>query len=209
LRPIRAEQATMVITMHLSDLTSALDDKGLTATGVDGVCRLPSGEALDAATTRRLACQAGIVPMVLGGDSVPLDIGHSRRLATAHQRRALTVRDGGCVFPGCGAHPSSCEAHHLHPWNWDGPTNLGNLVLLCPHHHGVVEPNPLASPGSQWEIIMIDGLPGFRAPIDLATGTRTTLWHSRFKARRLRAGTQPPKRRTAGAPSAPTPSTRC
>ena len=202
----------MVITMHLSDLQTALDDKGLTATGDDGVCRLPSGEALDAATTRRLACQAGIVPMVLGGDSVPLDIGHSRRLATAHQRRALTVRDGGCVFPGCGAHPSSCEAHHLHPWNWEGPTNLGNLVLLCPHHHGVVEPNPLASPGSQWEVVMIDGLPGFRAPIDLATGTRTTLWHSRFKARRLRAGTQPPKppkRLAAGAPSAPTPSTRC
>ena len=49
----------------------------------------------------------------------------------------LAIRDRGCVFPGCGAPPSWCDAHHIVDWDHHGDTDLSNLVLLCRHHHGV------------------------------------------------------------------------
>ncbi|NHB85316.1 HNH endonuclease [Tessaracoccus sp. HDW20] len=61
-------------------------------------------------------------------------------------RLALTIRDRGCAFPGCDAADHECEAHHVIPW-WDGgPTCLGNLVLLCPKHHKLVEPPRMHHP---------------------------------------------------------------
>ncbi|MCZ7629783.1 MAG: HNH endonuclease [Microthrixaceae bacterium] len=53
-------------------------------------------------------------------------------------RRALVVRDGGCVFPGCDAPPGWCDAHHVIEYANDGQTVIVNLVLLCRHHHGIV-----------------------------------------------------------------------
>lgn len=87
---------------------------------------------------RRLACDAVIVPAVLGTASQPLDLGRTARTATATQRRALTLRDGGCAFPGCDRPPSWCQAHHIRHWAILGPTDLANLVLLCGHHHRVL-----------------------------------------------------------------------
>ena len=96
--------------------------------------RLPA-EHLSSATARRLACDAAIIPMVLGGASQPLDVGRRRYRITGAQRRALVVRDGGCVWPGCDWPPGWCEAHHLDEWlRDDGPTDLDNLALLCHRH---------------------------------------------------------------------------
>jgi hypothetical protein len=67
-----------------------------------------------------------------------LDLGRARRLADDAQRRALFVRDGGCVFPGCDAPAHWCDIHHLLRWALGGGTDLHNLVLLCRHHHGVI-----------------------------------------------------------------------
>jgi hypothetical protein len=50
---------------------------------------------------RRLACDAQIIPAVLGGKSLPLDIGTSSRTIPVALRRALILRDAGCAFPGC------------------------------------------------------------------------------------------------------------
>jgi hypothetical protein len=56
------------------------------------------------------------------------------------QRTALTVRDGGCRFPSCDRPVAWCDAHHLRHWLHGGPTDLGNLLLLCRgHHHAVHE----------------------------------------------------------------------
>ena len=67
---------------------------------------------ITAGAARRLACDYGIIPAVLGGVSQILDLGTPQRLATPTQRRNLALRDGGCLFPGCERPPAVCEAHH-------------------------------------------------------------------------------------------------
>jgi hypothetical protein len=74
---------------------------------------LDSGALSDPATVRRWACDADIVPMVLGSKSEPLDIGRRSRLIPDAMRRALNFRDGGCAFPGCTRRPARCHAHHI------------------------------------------------------------------------------------------------
>ncbi len=84
----------------------------------------------------RLACNATVTPIGWTVDGVPLSHGRTRRLPTAAQRRAITARDRGCVFPGCDAPPGWCDAHHRKHWARDlGPTDIDNLHLVCHHHH--------------------------------------------------------------------------
>ena len=93
------------------------------------------GQILTPTEVRQLACNAGIIPVVLGSRGEILDVGREQRLATPGQRAALIVRDRGCTFPGCTAPPSWCQAHHTTPWELGGHTNLRELTLLCGHHH--------------------------------------------------------------------------
>ncbi len=95
-----------------------------------------AGGSIPAATARRLACDADLIPVVLGGDSVGLDLGRSRRLATNDQRRALIARDGPtCAIPDCHIPADHCRAHHLNPFTGGGRTDLALLALLCDRHH--------------------------------------------------------------------------
>lgn len=96
-----------------------------------GVVR--AGGLITSAHARRLACTAKILPAVLDGDSLPLDLG--RRLYTPTQRKALLVRDRTCRGEGCDVPGTWCEAHHLHPWHTGGHTDLADGVLFCSHHH--------------------------------------------------------------------------
>ena len=82
-----------------------------------------------------LAGEAEIYPVVLTNHGVLLEMGRSRRIANKHQTVALIARDGGCSFPGCDHPPEWCERHHIVPWQYDGPTELRNLTLLCGYHH--------------------------------------------------------------------------
>jgi hypothetical protein len=75
------------------------------------------------------------LPAVLRGRTQALDVGRSARTATAAIRKALAVRDRGCVMPGCDRLPPVCEAHHIIHWIDGGVTALYNMVLLCPYHH--------------------------------------------------------------------------
>ncbi len=119
--------ATVVVTMTLEQLTARLD--------AAGVATLDTGGRLTAAEARRLACSAGVIPAVLGGSSVPLDLGRERRYATKHQRIAAQLRDGHCTAQGCDAPPALCHLHHDVPWSEGGDTDQHNLRLLCGHHH--------------------------------------------------------------------------
>ncbi len=121
---------------------------------------------LSAGDARRLACDAGILPVVLGGPSQPLDVGREERLFTKPIRAALTLRDQGCAFPGCTAVPAACEAHHIAPWWAGGHTALDNAVLLCPRHHRLVEPDPDQPEDSQWRVHLdpATGQPWFTPP---------------------------------------------
>jgi hypothetical protein len=116
---------TLVVTTTLEALQGRLAASGL----------LPLGGRLDPASLRRIACDAQVIPAVLDGAGHPLDLGRTRRLFSPAQRRALTLRDGGCVHPGCGAPPAACEAHHLTAWYDGGATDLSNGGLLCDVHH--------------------------------------------------------------------------
>lgn len=93
---------------------------------------------IQARAVRRLACDAGLIPMVLAADGEVLDVGRKRRLFTVAQRAALVVRDKGCAFPGCTIPASWCEAHHIEPWQRGGLTSVANGVLLCSHHHHLI-----------------------------------------------------------------------
>ncbi|WP_146765987.1 HNH endonuclease signature motif containing protein, partial [Micromonospora noduli] len=96
---------------------------------------LDTGLSLTPEAVRRLACDATLLPAVLGGTGQVLDVGRQRRLITGPLRRALVLRDRGCAFPGCDRPPRWCHAHHIHHWADGGPTSLSNAVLLCGHHH--------------------------------------------------------------------------
>jgi hypothetical protein len=95
---------------------------------------------LSASAVRRLACDAEILPLVLGSRSQVLDVGRSSRLVTPGLWHALVARDRHCAFPGCTRMPIACDAHHVRHWADGGATALDNLVLLCRTHHTVVPP---------------------------------------------------------------------
>ena len=85
-----------------------------------------------------MACDASIIPAVLGTRSEQLDLGRTVRLATPKLFLALCLRDRGCTFPGCSRPPGWCDAHHGVHWCDGGPTDLSNMALLCPRHHTIV-----------------------------------------------------------------------
>ncbi len=116
--------ARMVVTMPLGTLLGGL-----------GSAHLDTGTVISASQARRLACEAGIIPAVLGGKSEILDLGRSRRLHSTAQRIALNVRDGGCTAEGCDRPPGGCHAHHDIQWSKGGPTSVEAGRLLCPRHH--------------------------------------------------------------------------
>jgi hypothetical protein len=104
-----------------------------------GVCELGDGTAIPPAAARRLACDAAIIPVVLGGDGRPLDVGREQRLATADQRRALRVVYRTCAVDGCSTPFHRCEIHHSLEWlRHAGPTDLRHLLPLCSRHHHLV-----------------------------------------------------------------------
>ena len=95
-----------------------------------------TGDVLSPGVVRRMACDAEIIPMVLGGDSEPLDVGRRRRLFTRGQRLALIARDKGCSWAGCTVPASWCDAHHVVHWRHGGRTSLlngGPVVPEAPH----------------------------------------------------------------------------
>ena len=109
------------------------------------------------AALRLLACDATVLPVVLGGNGEPLDVGRGMRTVPEGLRRAVTARDRGCAHPGCDLPPSWCQIHHIVPWSEGGSTAIGNLVMLCAVHHRLVH-------HSGWEIRMADGRPEFVPP---------------------------------------------
>ena len=108
------------------------------ATLVDGIKAgtLSGGTRVSASQVRLMACNAGIIPQVFGGKSLPIDHGHAQRLFTRAQKQAMSARDAGCTAPGCDRPPEECEAHHWRmAWARGGTTHLDDGVLICPFHH--------------------------------------------------------------------------
>jgi Domain of unknown function (DUF222) len=158
------ERPQLVVTVNFDTLKNQL-----------GAGMLDTGEMLTAEQVRRLACDAAVIPAVLGGDGQVLDLGKSRRLFTGAVRRALVLRDGGCSFPSCPRPPRWCEGHHIVPAGEGGPTCVDNGCLLCGHHHRVVH-------HEGWEIRLgPDRRPDFIPPshVDLLRRPRRNTFHRR------------------------------
>jgi hypothetical protein len=139
----------VVVTIGLDDLLGRLHGSDSTNPGGQ-TC--PGGSAWSdydgiqsVAMARLLACDAAIIPQVLGSDGAVLEQGRAVRLFTAEQRRALTTRDRGCTAPGCDIPPAWTQAHHIIWWSRGGRTDVTNGVLLCRRHHTEIHTGP-------WEI---------------------------------------------------------
>jgi hypothetical protein len=112
---------------------------------------------ITASTVRKIACDADVIPLLLGGQGRVLDIGRAARVFPPHIRKALVARDQGCTFPGCTIPASWCEAHHIDFWSHGGSTGTENGTLLCSHHHHLIHKE-------QWIIRIQAGIPWFIPP---------------------------------------------
>jgi hypothetical protein len=135
---------------------------------------LGTGGACTPGQLRMLACDAQIIPAVLAGDSQVLDLGRATPTWNTAQRRALALRDRGCVAPGCDRPPAACDAHHRRHWADGGPTDLRNGALLCPFHHHQVH-------RQGWRVIIAtDGYPALIPPASIDPHQRPRQ-HHRFR----------------------------
>ena len=123
-----------------------------------GTGTLDFGGPVSAGILRMLACDAAIIPAVLGSASQVLDVGRANRLFPPGIRKAIALRDRGCAFPGCDRPPGWTEAHHIRHWIHGGPSSLDNGVLLCARHHHEIH-------RGHWEVRMAaDLFPEFLPP---------------------------------------------
>ncbi|HKV87305.1 MAG TPA: HNH endonuclease signature motif containing protein [Candidatus Dormibacteraeota bacterium] len=99
---------------------------------------------------QRLACDGGLSRVLLGQESLVIDVGRSKRVVSGGRKRALKVRDGHCRWPGCERPASWCDGHHLVHWLHGGSSDLDNLVLLCHRHHRMVHEGG-------WQVVRTEG----------------------------------------------------
>ena len=133
--PIHGGDATTVIvTIPLASLRAELATADLIGAGLVPGDDL-TGDRITASEARRLACTANILPAVLDGTSLPLDLGRAKRFYNPPQRKAMLIRDRTCRTEGCDVPGTWCDAHHRHPWHTGGRTDIADGELLCPHHH--------------------------------------------------------------------------
>ena len=139
--------ATVTVVVRASDLAA-----GTGPAWLDDV-----REPVSAALAAEIGCDSGISLVGVADNGQPLWLGRRERYFTAAQRKALAVRDGGCVWPGCNAPPSWCHAHHVVHWTQNGPTDVDNGVLLCAFHHHLLH-------RGDYRMRMVQGLPQLLSP---------------------------------------------
>ncbi|MET8520507.1 DUF222 domain-containing protein [Nocardioides sp. NPDC004968] len=122
------DATTINVVISLEELRK---DLGIATLGYDET----NGTTISAAEARRMACNATIIPWVLGGDGQVLDAGRDSRFFQPIQRKAMRLQQKCCQAEGCDMPPEWCDAHHLEPWAAGGKTDLKDGALLCPHHH--------------------------------------------------------------------------
>ena len=128
----RHTKSQLFVTVDLETLRNGVRGAGVTVGGPE------AGVLLAPETVRRLACDATIIPTVMGAAGAVVDLGMDVRLFSAAQVKRLWLRDRHCTYPGCAMPASWCDAHHLVHWADAGPTDLDNAALLCERHHTIV-----------------------------------------------------------------------
>jgi hypothetical protein len=126
--------------------------------GLGGLLHLPGlePEPVTAATVDQYLCDADVTTILTRPASTAsgtasdanawlhdaarevLYVGRARRTAPSRLRKALTIRDQHCAFPGCRVDPRRCDAHHVIEWSDNGLTDPSNMLLLCRAHHTLI-----------------------------------------------------------------------
>ncbi|MFT2816524.1 HNH endonuclease signature motif containing protein [Leifsonia sp. A12D58] len=123
-------------------------------------------------SVEQMICAGGVQPVTITAKGKVIELGVTDRCFTGQQRRAVTLRDGGCIIPGCQSPAAWAEIHHVIPYALGGPTEVSNGVTLCWFHHRTVH-------RSGWQIRMVDGVPQVKAPVWLDGFQR---WHVATKS---------------------------
>jgi hypothetical protein len=95
---------------------------------------LKDGTPVPASVARRMACDAGKVPLVLGGKSIQMDYGRALRIASPGQNNFLHTIWDTCSFADCMVPVEWTQTHHTKPFNDDGAkgkTDIGELTPCC------------------------------------------------------------------------------
>jgi hypothetical protein len=138
---------TLVVSVRADDLVA-----GGGVGHIDGV-----DEPVSMTVARHVACAGGILRVTKTANGRPVALEVVDRVFTAHQRKAITLRDGHCIIPGCRVRAAWCEIHHVVEASRGGATATDNGVLLCWHHHRTLETGG-------WHIRMRGGVPEVRGP---------------------------------------------
>jgi hypothetical protein len=148
---LRTVKPHVGVLIGIEDLVDPDDGHDAATTGM--------GAAISAMRARWIACDASVGRIVMGPDSVPVDVGRDQRVASPHLRRAVELRDQSCVFAGCEAPAWWCEVHHVLHWGDGGETCLENSALLCERHHGKVHHGfaIVRDPDGRWHTYRPDG----------------------------------------------------
>lgn len=135
-----ADPDAAVLVVVDADVLDGSGDPAVAAVRPHGRCGLVDGTPLPPEAVRRFGCSSWVAAVLFSAEREVLHLGRRQRLFSAAQRRAITVRDGGCAFPGCDRPAAWCKTHHLDPWGppSGGPTDIDNGCLLCAHHHRLV-----------------------------------------------------------------------
>jgi hypothetical protein len=183
----------LVVTVPAATLASAIGQHP----GVD-VAQLPDGWPLSPVAAQTMACDADLVPILVGADGGPLDVGNTVYLFPDRVRQAIISRDRRCTFPGCGAPPAWCHIHHLESFRVGGATSARNGALLCGRHHRHVHANGLVGrlvDGQVvWRHFADPSPPASAATADRAIDELVRRWLERNPQLRLRGGSPPGQR---------------
>ena len=147
---------------HVHTVTSLVVDHDV-LTG-EGIGRAEhEGVTLTRSGAHRHTCDGSIARVVMAGRSEVLDVGRATRVVPVALRRALVLRDGGCVFPGCDQPAHRCDVHHFTHWARGGTTDLDNTGLVCEHHHRAVHEGGFTmsrrAPDGTITVVRPDGTP--------------------------------------------------
>jgi hypothetical protein len=123
-------------------------------------------------TVHQMICTGGTQQVTLDRGGAIIELGSDQRCFTPNQRKAITLRDGGCIIPGCTIPAAATEIHHVTPDSEGGPTHTDNGVLLCWFHHRTIAT-------SGWDIRMINKIPHVKAPAWLRGDGQ---WHPATKS---------------------------
>ncbi len=138
---------TLVVSVRAEDL----------ATGRGFAHLAGCDQPLPLSSARHIACSGAVQRVVFDDTGRILQLGTPERIFTHHQRRAISLRDGGCVIPGCHISAEWCEIHHVTEHARGGPTHTDNGVMLCWFHHRTLDT-------SGWKVRMNRGVPEVRGP---------------------------------------------